>query len=149
MNIQPELIPFDGHDFDDDCCDVCRAANQIIRKAKTEVQAMQCDSPFGKVRPEEMKLSLTINISASSTSADNSEGTVHVEAQVVVENDKLPHPAGAKITVMANLADNLTREAVKMWSTLYTCNEAVERISEMYKELENVDEHSPRASHLN
>jgi hypothetical protein len=149
MDTLPELVPFEGLEYDDDCCDVCRNANKIIRQARDEVQRLQCDSPMHGIPIEKMKMQVIINIAPKNdASIFNEDITVSI---VVDKKDAMiEEPSGKKIAAISTIITALTQAAVKIWGVTFTCDAAIERTAQLSQDLFGEDTpHAERPSHLN
>ena len=130
-------------------CPTCSKVLDAVKRAKEEVARMQDASGFAQLTAENLSVSFHVDVSVNPN--DMNDVTVAVYGTSKQGDPVVEVPDEIRSHTLERRSQDVTDSILKLWSALFTCNEANARIGKMYEEFEAIQEgeHAPASSHLN
>ena len=139
-------IPTEEHAAE---CPACSKARDAILRCMEEVARIQDASDFAKLTVQELCVGFNIKVIVNPDNHD--EINVSIEGIADKSEPLVEVPSEQRTYTLDRRAQDVTDAILKLWSGLFTCNDANERIGKMYDEFEAIQEgeHAPASSYLN
>lgn len=130
-------------------CIHCAQIRDAIIRARSEVERMHDASPISKYTAAQLSCEFVVKIAVNPNDMDMIDVSIKGISEATDAGVEIPD-AGREFTIEQR-ATKIVDAFLTMWSTLFTTNEANERISQMYEEFDAIreGEHAPAPSHLN